>query len=150
MVDIDITYILIAILIVIAIFGYIVIRDFLFLVNFLKEQRRIKIYSKQFKKYQDDKKKILDKRLQQEKELKKEYGLDYLEHQVEEIIGFEAPQGKHSAQELMQNREKYMRIMEAVKSGKSMYWRSMLGLANQITNNKEQAQGQGRSKGRSR
>ena len=66
---IDFSYILIFILIIAAIFGYILIRDFLFLMHFLKEQREIRIYSKKFKKYQDDKKKILDQRLQREKEL---------------------------------------------------------------------------------
>ena len=54
---IDFSYILIFILIIAAIFGYILIRDFLFLMHFLKEQREIRIYSKKFKKYQDDKKK---------------------------------------------------------------------------------------------
>jgi hypothetical protein len=148
---INLSYILISILIIIGIFGYILIKDFLFLMNFLKEQREIRIYNKKFKKYQDDKKKILDKRLQQERELKEEYGLDYVQSQSEEIIvGFVKPQGKHSMQEFMENKDKYLRIMEAAKSGKSMYWKTMLGFANRINNNQERNQSQSQGKGRGR
>jgi hypothetical protein len=148
---INFSYILIFILIIIGIFGYISIRDFLFLMNFLKEQQEIRIYAKKFKKYNEEKKKLLDKRLQREKELREEYGLDYVQQQSEEIIvGFAKPEGKHSMQEFMQNKDKYLRIMEAAKSGKSMYWKTMLGFANQIGNNKSQDQSQSKGRGRSR
>ena len=148
---IDFSYILIFILIIIGIFGYIIIRDFLFLMNFLKDQQEIRVYNKKFKKYQEEKKKILDKRLQHEKELKEEYGLDYVQQQTEEVIvGFVKPEGKHSMQEFTQNKDKYLRIMEAAKSGKSMYWKTMLGFANQITNQKTQNQNQNQGRGRDR
>ncbi len=148
---IDLPYILVAILILIGIFGFIIIRDFLFLVNFLKEQVEIRVYNKKYKKYQDEKKKILDKRLQREREIKEEYGIDYVQEQSEEvIIGFAKPEGKHSMEEFSKNKDKYLRIMEAAKSGKSMYWRMMLGMANQMTQGKNQAQGENKGRGRSR
>ena len=49
-------------------------------------------------------------------------------------------------QEFMQNKDKYLKIMEAAKSGKSMYWRAMLGFAKQLNGSK--SQDQGRSRGR--
>jgi len=130
MFDLLILLLIIAALALVGIFGFFIIRDFLFLIQYFSEQREIKIYNKNYKKYQDEKKKILDKRLEREQELKKEYGLDYIQEQEEEIIvGFIAPQGKHSQQEFERNYKKYSKIVKAAQEGKSLYWRTMIKIA---------------------
>jgi hypothetical protein len=139
--DLLIILLIISVLASIGIFGFFIIRDLLFLIQYFSEQREIKIYNKNYKKYQDEKKKILDKRLEREKELKEEYGLDYIQQQEEEIIvGFIAPQGKHSQQEFERNYEKYSRIAKAAQEGKSIYWRTMIKIAHATS------RGQGRSR----
>ena len=120
---------LILILILVGIFGFIVIRDLLFLMRFFKEQKKIYIYRKNFKKYQDDKKKILDKRLQNEKQIREEYGLDYVQEINTEVVGFVEPVGEHSEREFEKNYKKYALIALAAKNGKSAYWQNMIKIA---------------------
>jgi hypothetical protein len=127
------------ILILAGIFGFFIIRDFLFLINYFAEQREIEIYNKKYRRYQKDKKKLLDKRLEHERELKKEHGLDYVQEPDQQIIGFIAPQGKHSESEFRRNYAKYSRIAKAAKEGKSLYWSTMIKLAK--SSGKEQARG---------
>jgi hypothetical protein len=135
----------ILILILLGIFGvfaFFIIKDLIFLIEFLQEKRTISIYNKNYKRYHEEKKRILDKRLQHEKELREEYGLDNLNQQEEIIVGFVEPKGKHSQQEFGRNFEKYSRIAKAAKEGKSLYWRTMLKIARSIE--KDPSKGRGR------
>ena len=110
-------------------FAFIFIRDLLFLLNFFKEQQKIAVYKKNFKKYQDEKKRILDSRLQKEKEQVEEYGIDYVQEFEPEIIDFVEPVGAHSIAEFKKNLPKYERILKAAKEGRSLYWQSMIKIA---------------------
>lgn len=121
--------VIILVLLLIGFLGFIFIRDFLFLLNFFKEQQAIAVYRKNFKKYQDEKKRVLENRLQKEKEQIEEYGIDYVQEIETEIVGFVEPVGVHSMAEFKKNLPKYERIAKAAREGRSLYWQSMIKIA---------------------
>lgn len=131
--DIDSSTFLILLLVLVlsigGVFVFIIIRDFLFLVGFFQERYKISVYNKNFKKYTDEKKRILENRLQKEKEQIEEYGIDYVQEMEVEVIGFIEPLGAHTKAEFGKNFEKYARIAKAAKEGKSLYWQTMIKLA---------------------
>lgn len=131
--DFDISILLtifLVILSILGVFSFIVIRDVLFLVNFFNEQHKIAVYKKKFKAYKDEKKRVQDEKLQKDKEQIQEYGIDYVQTVDIKIIDFLDPAGKHSLEEIQKNLPKYLRIMKAAQSGQSLYWQSVVKLAN--------------------
>jgi hypothetical protein len=132
----------------------------MYIIDYLKYRRKIKIDNKNYKKYHEEKKLILEKRLQQEKELRQQYGMDMTALQDQEyIVGFVKPVGKHSGAEFNRNAGKYAKIANAMKNLqtkgiKNAYWRIITNTAHKIAglenlqdttvaNNKKQ---QGRSR----
>lgn len=106
----------------------------------MQYKKKIKIYNKKFKKYLEDKKHLLDKRLENEREIRKKYGNE-LDQNIEEeyIIGFVKPVGKHSQQEFQKNAPKYQKIAKMMKNLQSkgvkgnIYWRIITNTAHKIS-----------------
>jgi hypothetical protein len=133
-------YILLFVIFCFGVLAFFFIKDLLSIINYIQFQRKIKIYNKKYKKYLEDKKHLLDKRLEHEKEIRKQYGMEFgsgLEEEQEYIVGFVKPIGKHSNQEFMKNAPKYAKIVSMMKhlgskGIKSAYWRILTNTAHKI------------------
>jgi hypothetical protein len=139
-------YILFSFLIIFSILGFILIKDLLYIIDYIKYKKTIKIYNKKYKKYLDDKKELRDKRLENENQIRKQYGIELVQNEEEQeyIVGFVKPVGKHSQQEFMKNKDRYMKISQMMerlssKGVKNAYWRIVTNTAHKIINiNNEQ------------
>lgn len=155
-------YIIAFVILILVLVGYVIIRDLLYIIEYLKYQYKIKIENKNYKKYHEEKKLVLEKRLQQEKELRQKYQMDLNPVQEQEyIVGFVKPIGRHTNAEFSKNSEKYAKIASAMKTLqskgiKNAYWRIITNTAHKIVglenvadlrNNQQQKSNQ-RSRGR--
>ena len=127
-------------MVVAACFAFFLIKDLMSIIGYIQYQKKIKIHNKKYRKYLDDKKELLDKRLENEKEIRKKYGIELgssVEEEQEYIVGFVKPVGKHSQQEFQKNAPKYAKIASMMKTLgskgiKNAYWRILTNTAHKI------------------
>lgn len=133
-------YVFLFSLIIFGILGFFLIKDLMSIIGYIRYQKKIKVYNKKYKKYLEDKKHLLDKRLEHEQEIRKQYGIELgssMEEEQEYIVGFVKPVGKHSQQEFMKNAPKYAKIASMMqhlgsKGIKNAYWRILTNTAHKI------------------
>ena len=134
-------YIIIFLIIILSIIGFVIIRDLLFLIDYLNSQKEIRYRKRAYKKYNEDKLRLKEEQMRREKEDREKYGLHQLDDQAqyeEYIVAIEKPVGKHSEQEFTKNMPKYERIVKTMKSlqekgiMEKTYWRIITGAAHKI------------------